>query len=96
MSDASEANNNGDKNVSQTTRPSSLAIADAGIKTGSAFAGLMSAVMRDLIAGDMTPQVGNAVCKAGQNLLKIVEMQHKYGKAAQTGDNGEKVLKLTP
>lgn len=55
----------------------------------------MSAVMSDLIAGDMTPQVGNAVCNAGSKLLKIVEMQHKYGRSSDQ-QQPEKVLKLVP
>ena len=62
------------------TKPDSLAIADGGIKTGTDFANLMSTLMSDLIAGRVTPQIGNAVCNAGGKLLKIVEMKHKYGK----------------
>lgn len=83
----------GDPAISKPEKPRSLAIANAGVKTGADFAGLMSAVMSDLIAGDMTPQVGNAVCNAGSKLLKIVEMQHKYGKAA-SDTASDKVLKL--
>lgn len=40
----------------------------------------MSALMTDLITGCITPEIGNATCNAGGKLLKIVEMQHKYGK----------------
>ena len=39
----------------------------------------MSALMSDLIEGRVTPQIGNATCNAGGKLLKIVEMQYKYG-----------------
>lgn len=35
--------------------------------------------MGDLIEGSLTAEVGNATCKAGSNLLKVIEMQHKYG-----------------
>ena len=59
--------------------PQSLQAANSGVKTGSDFANLMSNLMTDLIAGRITPQVGNAVCNAGGKLLKIVEMKHKYG-----------------
>ena len=59
--------------------PSSLAIAREGVKTANDFARLMSALMGDLIEGSLSAQVGNATCKAGSNLLKVVELQHKYG-----------------
>jgi hypothetical protein len=41
---------------------------------------MMSALMTDLIVGAVTPQIGNAVCNAGGKLLKVVELQIKYGK----------------
>jgi len=49
--------------------------------------------MTDLIEGRISPEVGNAACNAGGKLLKVVEMQMKYG---QTGSGvGEKTLYLT-
>lgn len=54
-------------------------IASGDVKSGSKFAELMSALMSDLVMGAMTPDVGNATCNAGGKLLKVVEMQHKYG-----------------
>jgi len=39
----------------------------------------MSALMSDLIEGRVTPNVGNATCNAGGKLLKVVEMEYKYG-----------------
>lgn len=59
--------------------PRSVAIAERGITHGQQFAELMSALMTDLVTGAMTPDVANATCNAGGKLLKIVEMQHKYG-----------------
>lgn len=80
--------------TSQTSEPRSLAIAEAGISTGNDFARCMSALMSDIIASRVTPQVGNAVCSAGGKLLKVVELQLRYGSAKQP--NGERVLHLTP
>lgn len=63
-------------------KPTSRAIgiiAAGDVKSGSKFAELMSALMSDLVLGAMTPDVGNATCNAGGKLLKVVEMQHKYG-----------------
>lgn len=59
--------------------PTSLAIAKNGIRTASDFAQLMGALMGDLLEGSVSAEVGNATSKAGSNLLKAVEMQHKYG-----------------
>lgn len=72
--------------------PRSVAIAQSGVKTGREFANLMSALMSDLIEGRITPDVGNATCNAGGKLLKVVEMQAKYG-ASGTGA-AEKTLML--
>lgn len=52
----------------------------------------MSALMSDLLNGRMDPQAGNAVCNAGGKLLKIVEMQYRYGKSVEGGAG--KVLRL--
>lgn len=71
----------------------SSAIADKGIVTSQDFASFMSALMSDLISGAVSPVRGNAVCNAGSKLLKVVEMQMKYGTHSAT--NGGKVLFLT-
>ena len=73
--------------------PTCLAIATRGVKTGSQFAALMSATISDLISGAITPQVGNAVCNAGGKLLKVVEMQYKWGSASDNG-KARKELRL--
>ena len=73
--------------------PKSLAIAESGVTTGKDFAQLMSALMSDLLAGRIGPSIGNATVQAGGKLLKVVEMQHKYGK--KKGENENKILELT-
>lgn len=78
--------------ISAGDAPRSLAIAKGGITTGHHFANLMSALMADLIEGRITPGVGNATCNAGGKLLKVVEMQAKYG---QVGKGQVKTLNLT-
>jgi hypothetical protein len=45
----------------------------------------MSALMSDLIEGNIAPNVGNATCNAGGKLLRIVELQYKYGTASPDG-----------
>lgn len=60
----------------------SLATAKQGIHTSADFAEMMSGLMTDLRDGSVTPQIGNAICNAGGKLLKVVEMNHKYGRPA--------------
>jgi hypothetical protein len=78
--------------VTESRLPRSLAVSQKGIKTGGDFAKLMSALMSDLIEGRVTPSIGNATCNAGGKLLKVVEMQYKYG---TEGPGQSKVLTLT-
>jgi hypothetical protein len=47
--------------------------------------------MSDLISGAVTPDIGNATCNAGGKLLKVMELQHKYGSTQQ---DGSRILKL--
>lgn len=54
-------------------------IAAAGVQTGEDFANLMSALMSDVIEGSISPNVANATVNAGGKLLKVVEMQYRYG-----------------
>jgi hypothetical protein len=72
--------------------PKSLAFAEAGIHTAQQFAGLMSALMTDLLNGSVTPGIGNATCNAGGKLLKMVELNQKYGQAQV--ENGLKNMQL--
>lgn len=79
MDTSKEGNSNGQE-MAKTAR--SLAFARKGIKTGEDFANTMSALMSDLLEGNITPQVGNAVVNAGGKLLKVVELQYKYAARA--------------
>ncbi len=54
----------------------------------------MSALMSDLIEDRIDARTANAVCNAGGKLLKVVEMQHKYG--SKPNERDEKVLELAP
>lgn len=48
--------------------------------------------MSDVIEGRVAPGVANAACNAGGKLLKVVEMQYKYGSTAP--GSARKVLVL--
>ena len=73
--------------------PSCLAVAGNGVSTSRDFARFMSAMMVDVIESRVAPGIANAACNAGGKLLKVVEMQMKYGTA---GDGGRKDLVLAP
>lgn len=75
-----------------TQQPKSLSIAATGITTGQDFAACMSALMSDLLSAKVTPGIANAVCNAGGKLLKVVEMQFKYG--TMQPSSGTKLLVL--
>jgi len=55
---------------------------------------MMSGLMSDLIEGNITPQVANATVNAGGKLLKVVELQLKYGQL-QTKKDEQRTLQLT-
>lgn len=78
----------------QKNTPRSLALSAKGIQTGADFAALMSAVMSDMIQGTLDPRIGNGVCNAGAKLLKVVEMQYRYGQKVE--GTAERVLQLVP
>lgn len=80
------------QSASAAGSPRSARVAAKGIRTGHDFANLMSALMSDLIDGRVAPNIGNATCNAGGKLLKVVEMQIKYGVA---GPGQQKVLTLS-
>lgn len=54
----------------------------------------MCALISDVIDGSLSPVVANAACNAGGKLLKVVELEHKYG-AFANGDQNAKVLQLS-
>lgn len=72
--------------------PRSVMIAQAGITTSGQFCNLMSALMSDLLLGNVTPQTGNAVVNAGGKMLKTVELEQKYGTQAE--GQTQKTLRL--
>lgn len=74
--------------------PKSIQLAERGVHTGADFASVMSALLTDTIAGRIDPQVSNASCNIAGKLLKVVELQYKYGKAVE--GQTERLLALTP
>ena len=53
---------------------------------------MMSALISDIAEDRISPRAANAMCNAGGKLLKVVELQHKYGGKA----TDEPALVLAP
>jgi hypothetical protein len=51
-------------------------------------------LIEDVLSGDISPAVGNTVCSATGNLLRMITLKHKYGRPAATRAEG-KVLPLS-
>jgi hypothetical protein len=66
--------------------PQSLEIAKRGIRTANDLAGLMGALIVDLIEGTVAPETSDAICEAAGNLLDAVEIQYDYAAKNNTTD----------
>lgn len=76
--------------------PRSATIAAAGVTTGTQFAALMSALMSDVITGSIDPVKANAAVNAGGKLLKMVEMEYKYGPRGHAPERVAPTINLIP
>jgi hypothetical protein len=70
--------------------PRSIAYATSGVRTAAQLAGLMSAIISDLLDGRITPQMANALANTAGKMMKAAELAMKYG----TPLDGKKVLQL--
>ena len=53
---------------------------------------MMSTLMVDVVEGSISPGIANATCNAGGKLLKVVEMQIRYGTTGHDGKSKELLL----
>lgn len=74
--------------------PTAAKLADAGIATGADFSRVMAALLADVVGGRIEPNRANAACNVAGKLIRMVEMQHKYGK--QVPGSTDRLLALTP
>lgn len=74
--------------------PAAVKLADAGISTGADFSRVMAALLADTVAGRIEPNRANAACNVAGKLIRMVEMQNKYGR--QVEGQTERMLALTP
>jgi hypothetical protein len=55
---------------------------------------MMTALLSDTVTGRVQPQRANATCNVAGKIIRMVELQHKYGKPMD-GTTG-RLLELTP
>ena len=92
MSQASETAIEPTQATPQEFVPNCLAISERGIRTAQDFAQFMSAIMGDVIAGRLANGKAAAATRSGVALLKVIEMQYKYG--SETEQPGKRTLRL--
>jgi len=75
----------------------SILVAQRGIRTSADFMEFMSELITDLGNETVRPQIANAQCNAGGKLLKMVELEQKYGieRADPIKEASKKILRLT-
>lgn len=80
---------NGNGHIPQLTEPgdppSSTQKVEASTVDAVRFATTMTKLMEDVIAGKVTPQVANAACNAGSQLLKLLQLHYRYGPPPEDG-----------
>lgn len=74
--------------------PTCVTLANGGINTAADFLKMMTALLADTVTGRVQPQVANATCNVAGKIIRMVEMQHKYGQ--QVAGSTERMLALTP
>ena len=81
--------------INRKAHRKSAAVAARGINTAKDFAELMTSLMDDLLANAVDMGTANAVCSAGDRLLRVAEMQLRYqprgGKRLLLGEPQESV-----
>lgn len=70
---------NGKTDTQKAAARSAPLIASGDITNAQQFARVMSAILSDALTGAIKPAEGNLACNAAGKLLKVTEMQLKYG-----------------
>jgi len=91
MADIGETGTQGSQGV-VATQSKSIPLFERGVYTSGDFARAFSALMSDTVSGRLAPGIVNAVCNAGGKMLKVVEMEMKYGTSGAGQDR--KILAL--
>lgn len=92
MAQAKQATAKRSESTAQEQSPRCLPISDGGINTAQDFARFMSAMIGDVISGRISSSKAQAASQTGGKLLKVIEMQYRYGIEGTV--KGKRVLRL--
>ena len=59
--------------------PLSLLVGERGVKTTSDLAEFFTALMTDVVSGNVLAEDATAVCKAGDKVIRAVEIELEHG-----------------
>ena len=76
--------------------PRSLAIARAGLRTGFDTINMLTATITDVLEEGITTNQANVVVNAIGKVLKVVELQFKYGKPRPDGARERDLVLIQP
>lgn len=86
---------NGEGVSKLTKRSRSAEIASNGIKTSSDMKNFMLSLIPDILDGDVSIAAANATCNAAGKMLKMVELELRYGREGQPKEKESNCLMLT-
>jgi len=65
--------------VEKKPRLDTIAFAEHATEGTRQFTKFLGCIMRDVVSGELNSPAANAVCNAAGKILKLAEMQHRYG-----------------
>ena len=74
----------------------SLTIARQGLKTGFDTINMLTATITDVLEEEITTNQANVVVNAVGKVLKVVELQQKYGKPKDGGGRDRDLILIGP
>ena len=80
------------RQIIREEKPRSITIARGGITNSFQLLNLITATMGDVLSGSVTPTMGNSAFTGSRAVLKLLELQVKYGKPQ--ADSHSKVLEI--
>ena len=75
---------------SSTKQPKSVILAKGEIRTTREYGQLMAALVSDVIQENISPTLVNAAVNAGRQMIKVAELNLKYGRKVVNNDKPEK------
>ena len=62
-------------------RRTSRDVVTKGIRTSRDLVEALTCVFAEVVTGEMSPEVANTLCKSADRLIRVVELEQRYGRA---------------